>query len=182
MSLDTSILLALNSLVGRSPALDAFLLFCADYLAYVALVLLAVIVWKRAGSLRDKIELLTLSVGAGIISRYGVAELIRHFYHRPRPFLALPGDVHSLFTDPSWSFPSGHASFFFALSTVVFLYDRRLGYVFFALSAVITIGRVAAGVHYPSDILAGAVLGSLVGYLLYRFARPALSKIVNSTY
>lgn len=173
VTLDTEILLALNSLAGRSAALDFLIRFCGDYLAYVlgaAFIVLVFTVYSE----RTKWKLLLMGLGAGIIARYGVDEIVRYFWHRPRPYAALP--VHNLFTDTSWSFPSGHASFFFALSTVLYLHNRRWGVWFYALSAVVVLGRVVAGVHYPSDIVGGAVVGVLTGYATVLAARFFVKK------
>lgn len=96
-------------------------------------------------------------------------ELIRAVYGRVRPFEAL--GLKTLFTETSASFPSGHATFFFALATAVYLYNRRWGWWFFAAALLISLARVAAGVHYPSDIFGGALVGIVVATLVYRLTR-----------
>ena len=57
------------------------------------------------------------------------------------------------------SFPSGHATVAFACATVLALAVPRLRVPFFVLAALIAFSRVYVGVHYPFDVLAGAVLG-----------------------
>lgn len=137
--------------------------FCAVYLIWIELALL-VFVW------RDAIKALV----AGAISRLGFVTLIRFFYHRPRPYIAL--HLTPLFADTSWSFPSGHASFMFAIATIVFIKNRRLGAVMYVLSILTGWGRVMAHVHWTSDIVGGAVLGILVGlgvdYLAQKIWNP----------
>ncbi|MSU56498.1 MAG: phosphatase PAP2 family protein [Candidatus Taylorbacteria bacterium] len=92
---------------------------------------------------------------------------MRLFVHRPRPFVADP-NIHALISETSYSFPSGHAAFFFALSTTVYLYNKRWGVWFFVASAVIGLARVMAGVHYLTDIAGGAVLGVAVGWGVHK--------------
>lgn len=166
MALDTQLFYLLNSLAGQSRILDGVIVFFASYLAYILIVVFLVFVSLSAVSRREKWEILFVTGTSSIIARFGVTELIRLFYHRPRPFVALP-DVHSLFTDSAWSFPSGHATFFFALSTAVYLYNKKWGTFFFGATILITVSRVIAGVHYLSDIVAGAVIGASVAYVTY---------------
>jgi len=64
------------------------------------------------------------------------------------------------------SFPSGHAIFFFALSTVIYSFNKKLGIFFLAFSTLMSIARIFVGVHWPSDILAGAILGTIIGVII----------------
>ncbi len=70
-----------------------------------------------------------------------------------------------------YSFPSDTATLYFALVTIVFLQNRKMGLLSF-LWAVLTVGvcRVAVGVHYPSDILAGMILGTTLVLILSNIA------------
>lgn len=173
MTLDTQLFYLLNTLAGQSPFLDGVIVFFASYLAYLMPVIFLGLVFFSNSSRREKWILLVVAGAASVIARFGVAELIRFFYHRPRPFIALP-DVHPLFTDSAWSFPSGHATFFFAFSTAVYLYNKRWGVGFFVATVLITVSRVIAGVHYPSDIVGGALIGVAVAYATIYLARRVM--------
>lgn len=170
MTLDTQLFFFLNSLAGQSPFLDSSIIFCASYLAYLVVAALLVLVLFSKYSKLEKWTILVVAGTASIIARFGIADLIRVFYHRPRPFVALP-EVHQLLINPEWSFPSGHATFFFALSTAVYLYNKKWGIGFFIATLFITIGRVVAGVHYPSDIIGGALIGIIVACATFYLAR-----------
>jgi undecaprenyl-diphosphatase len=80
-------------------------------------------------------------------------------------------------TDPS--FPSGHAAGSFAFAAFVFTFHRRAGFVFAGLATAIALSRVALGVHYPSDVIAGAVVGVLLGWTGAR-ALPAVGSLANA--
>lgn len=166
MSLDTQIFYALNSLAGQSHFLDSVIVFFASYLAYILGLSFFALVYFSKYPVREKWEIFWVTSIASIVSRFGVAEVIRLFYHRPRPFAALP-NVHQLLTDSAWSFPSGHSTFFFAMATALYLYNKKWGTWFFVTTILITTARVIAGVHYPSDIIGGAVIGVLVGYATF---------------
>ncbi|MBI4225125.1 MAG: phosphatase PAP2 family protein [Candidatus Sungbacteria bacterium] len=158
MNFDTSLFFALNNLAGRSYGTDLLIVFFAQYFAYIATIIFLITAYRS----RNRFAALWLPLISALIARAGITELIRFFYHRPRPFTAF--QVHQLLSDSAWSFPSGHAAFFFALATGVWLYDKKWGTALFLVAAVITTSRVIAGVHYPSDILAGALLGIATAY------------------
>ncbi|MFZ3044208.1 MAG: phosphatase PAP2 family protein [Minisyncoccia bacterium] len=171
---DTQLFFLLNSLVGKSTFVDGIIIFCASYLAYILVALLLALVFFSSYSRYKKLEILVAVATSSIIARLGVTEIIRAFYHRPRPFSVFP--THQLITDSAWSFPSGHATFFFAMATALYLYNKKWGIGFFLATILITVSRVIAGVHYPSDILGGALIGILVGYLTVFFIRKITTR------
>jgi undecaprenyl-diphosphatase len=122
--------------------------------------------WRRAA--------LAAVLSAGVA--LALAKVISELVDRARPFVVEPHGVH-LFTahaaDPG--FPSDHATGAFAVAMAIYLRNRAWGTVALVAATVLAIGRVAIGVHFPSDVLAGAVLGSAVALLL--FARPVRSRI-----
>jgi len=107
---------------------------------------------------------------AAVLARFGITELIRFFWERPRPFIE--NNVNLLLShSATGSFPSGHAAFFFALSAVVYFYNKKTGFFFFLASFLISISRVFCGVHWPSDIIAGAAIGIFSGWIIRLFSQ-----------
>lgn len=127
--------------------------FLAVYLIWIQIALLAFVY-------KDAIRALI----AGVIARGVFVEIIRYFYHRPRPYIVQ--NIQPLLDETSWSFPSGHAAFMFAVATIVFIKNRTLGVVMYVLAIATGISRVMAHVHWISDIIGGAVLGILVALLI----------------
>jgi len=163
MNLDILLFQQINGLAGKYGFLDKLGVFFAEYLQYI---LAVVLIWL----FRKNIKVIILSVLAAALAKFGIAELIRLFWSRPRPFIN--HDINLLFgkvNEPS--FPSGHASFFFALSTVVYLNNKKAGILFYAASFAISLSRVFAGVHWPSDILGGAIVGIFSGWLVMKLAK-----------
>lgn len=172
MAWDMAVVLFLNGAVGRSVVGDWVTRFFAVHLSFIAVVWFLWFVW-HAGRLTGERWRIFLSAGAAVLLARGIiTPLIRFFIHRPRPFAVLP--VRALFFDPSWSLPSGHAAFFFALAAVAYAYDKKIGAILFLASVLIGVGRVAAGAHYPTDILAGLLIGFASGHAVVRipFLRP----------
>ena len=169
MPLDIQLFYLLNNLAGQSPLFDAVIVFFASYLAYILVALFLVLVFFSQYPKREKLQIFWVTVISTIIARFGVTELIRFFYHRPRPFIDLP--VNQLITSNEWSFPSGHATFFFAMATAIYLYNKKWGIFFFLATILITVSRVIAGIHYPSDIVGGALIGVAVAYTIFYFTR-----------
>ncbi len=89
----------------------------------------------------------------------------------PRPFAVLGENPLVPMGAGDSSFPSGHASFLFAMAFFVFWYYRRLGWVLIILSALVGAARIYAGVHWPLDILGGACVGILAAAITRRLAR-----------
>src|SRR3989338_8623276 len=167
MNIDHSTAIFLNTF-AQTPDVREAVVFFAQYFPYLVAALFLFFTLSRVLPQREKWTLLGEGLGSALLARFGFVPLIRAFVERPRPFVDNSAIV-ALFNEASYSFPSGHAAFFFALSTVVFLYNKRLGVWFYAASAVIGLARVAAGVHYPTDILGGAVLGVFAAYGTHLF-------------
>lgn len=97
-------------------------------------------------------------------------ELLKHLFARPRPFLVID-PVNLLITAPhDYSFPSGHSATAFAAATAMALLDRRLTPAVMLLAAVEAYSRVYVGVHYPFDVIVGAMVGALTGWVVVRLA------------
>lgn len=161
--MDLYLFLKINSLAGRYHWLDLTGILFSWYAGY-ALVGLALIFLVARYSRRN-LAMVWWALVAAVVARFGVVELIRFFYDRPRPFEIL--DIIQLVRyDLGHSFPSGHAAFFFAFSYVIWARNKTLGALFFVISAMIGIARIFAGLHWPADVLAGAAIGVLAGWLM----------------
>jgi undecaprenyl-diphosphatase len=108
-----------------------------------------------------------------------VNQVVSHLWDRPRPFVSHPGSV-TLFVSHAGdaSFPSDHAAASFAIAVSVLLLHRRTGGVLLLLAAAISVIRVFEGLHYPTDVLAGAAIGTVSAVVIYRFAKPLLETVV----
>lgn len=109
---------------------------------------------------------LALSVAAFAIERV-LYFVTKNYFRRNRPPDIIPGFRSVVTASDKFSFPSGHTSAAFLMSTSVALFFPSLVWVLYPWAAVVGWSRVMLGVHFPGDSFAGAVLGSTVAMLLY---------------
>ncbi|MEA2478515.1 MAG: hypothetical protein QOJ07_437 [Thermoleophilaceae bacterium] len=161
--LDTSLLHTLNDLFARHDGLEDPLVAYAGAAEALFLLMLIVAFVAFRGARRAACAA-GLSAGLAL----AVAQIVSRLVDRARPFVAHPHGVH-LFShhaaDPG--FPSDHATAAFAIAAALLLRHRRWGAVVLVFAAVLAVVRVGMGVHYPTDVLGGAVLGTLAALALW---------------
>ncbi len=169
MGFDYQIFQLINNFAGRFIGLDAIAIFFAAFFQYVLVMGLVIFMLARKdAAMRFKnFKITAYFFTTAIISRFFFGEILKKIIARPRPF-----ELHSVTQilpyDAGLSFPSGHMSFFFALSIVVFFYNKKAGIILFAGSFLMGLARIFVGIHYPLDILGGMILGILVGWGSYK--------------
>jgi undecaprenyl-diphosphatase len=162
--MDLNIFNVIHGLAGQSGLLDFLGVILAKYLPYIV-ILIALWLLFREKDFRQKIFNSIFVALTVLISRGIVTESIRFFYDKQRPFQVL--GFEPLISETARSFPSGHAAFLFGLAFAVFYFNRRWGWWFLALALLNGVARIFVGVHWPSDILGGIVVG-LVSFLIVK--------------
>jgi undecaprenyl-diphosphatase len=162
----------------RNFLLDDLGVFCAQYLPYLLVLGFLVLVFYEEGW-RRKWYLFSEAAIAVILARGLLTEIIRFFYNSPRPFDIL--GFMPLIGESGSSFPSGHAAWFFALAMVIFFRNRKWGTWFFVLALVNGIARIYVGVHWPLDVLGGAVIGILSALFIHWLLRDSREKLYVAT-
>lgn len=95
-----------------------------------------------------------------------VSQILKPIIGRPRPFVTYPGKTLLIHTPGGYSCPSGHSASSFAAATVLWIFNGRLGWAALVLALLIAFSRVFLFVHYPSDTLAGSLLGILCAVII----------------
>lgn len=90
--------------------------------------------------------------------------LLKGFFSRNRPPETL-GTIFVAGQPPDHSFPSGHATFAWALAVVLAAKEPRAKYFFYLLATLISLSRIYLGVHYPADVVFGTVVGVTIGLI-----------------
>jgi undecaprenyl-diphosphatase len=169
LTLDQSLFLAING--WNSPVVDPIMYFISGKISWLPVyIFLLYLVFHTYGK---KGWLLLILVAITILfSDLGSVLLFKDTFHRLRPSHepSLEGLVHFVngYKGGQYGFISSHAANFFALVTLLIFYLRRayqwITPVLLIWAVLIVYSRVYLGVHYPGDILCGALYGALVGY------------------
>jgi undecaprenyl-diphosphatase len=133
----------------------------AERLAVTEVVLMLLL--ALSGRRRSALRML-----AAVGTVYLASELLGRAWPRQRPFERLAGVEPLVLHASGRSFPSRHVASGLAMATVGGQEHARLGWLMAVVAWLLGVSRVAAGLHYPSDVAAGAVLGHLVGAALKR--------------
>jgi undecaprenyl-diphosphatase len=158
-NLDLAGEIGVNAAVALHPHLAHAVSLFAEHSEWCFVALLAVTALRGLRS--DAVVAL-----AAVACAEAIARPLALVIGRERPWEAHPHAVR-LLEAPSFdpSFPSDGAVAAFAIAAVLLAADRRLGLAAYALAGALIAGRLAVGVHYPTDTLAGALLGTAVGAL-----------------
>ncbi len=179
-SLDGNMLFWFNSWIFAYPWLDTFVVFFLDW----GLIWLFIFFGLLSGMAflprfrNEKVSLARMAA-LGLISvffaRVGAVSLLRFFIPRSRPFEDIETlsllTTQGVFGTPYQgipSFPSGHATVTFALAASVAFFYPKISVFFFLGAALVSFARVAGGFHWPSDIFAGAAVGILTPWIVYK--------------
>jgi undecaprenyl-diphosphatase len=164
---DYSAFQALNDFASGHDRFEDVLRFFAEDAQFFFMALLAGLFLARgkwtSRNARHGVIAAGLAAALGLAIAHGVTMI----WDRPRPYEAHSG-VH-LFVSPSGdpSFPSDHATAAFAISVSLLLRSRRIGLLALAMAVVLGVARVCVGVHYPGDVLGGALIGTTAAVVLW---------------
>ena len=176
--MDTSIALALNHFAvhfkGALPLLS-------DWMVYiVALSAAAWVALHHFGRIKlmviDAIYTLALPIGLAVV----ISELLSKLFDRARPFEA-DKEIHLLVPhNADGGFPSHHMTVMAAISFAIWYRNRNFGLILLALSVISGIARVGAGIHYPTDIIAGLIIGTGTTFLVHKYTKESRLRNLRS--
>jgi undecaprenyl-diphosphatase len=145
---------------NRIPAIESFFVIWTNGGASFFIVLIIIFLWLK-GEKKPAIYL-----ALGLIAVTILVYTLKIMIHRPRPYEVLSIMPLELVDNNSRSLPSGHTSTAFLSATILSNFYRKYIVVFFVIAASIGVSRVYIGVHYPLDVIVGAITGSLLGILM----------------
>ena len=146
-----------------------FVTFIASLLVWVMISSLAVL-WLVDGKINKE---QALHAFFAALVAWAICEMVKTIYPTVRPFV-VEGIMPATITVPLDSaFPSAHTAISFAIAVTIFLHDKKLGALFLFAAFFVGVGRILANLHYPLDVIGGAVIGattSLVSEKLHLFS------------
>ena len=172
---DEKVFLWINGFAGENSVLDWIVKgLASDYLIPVTLALALVGSWFIE---HDRLTRQEHQIGVFVaLTSTAISSLavytINAAYFRPRPFVDHPEvaqDVIRLFYQPTdSSFPSNPIAAAVGLSAAVWGVNRRLGTALLVCSGLYGFARIYVGVHYPLDVIAGALIGIVIAFLVFK--------------
>lgn len=166
-NLDIDLLKEIN--LNRNTKLDKFFQVITDSAAIVAygvpsVILILYFLYRKVGN-KEK----GITIGASVLLSGIIASILKHSINRPRPF-EIYNFIQNVGEGGSPSIPSGHTADAFAVATAFCLaYPKWYVIIpFFTWACAVGYSRMDLGVHYPSDVLVGALIGSGAAFMCYK--------------
>jgi len=177
VNLDTQLFLFFNKSLANSVFDRVMPIVTNDWIlrvVFLIIVVLLLIFGKKQGRVAALLCVVAVAFSDQISSH-----LIKPLIERVRPCHVIP-DVHLLVAcSQGLSFPSSHAANSFAIAILISLSYRRRVWLFLTIAAIISYSRIAVGVHYPFDVLAGTFVGVLCAtavFAAYRYVASWFDK------
>jgi undecaprenyl-diphosphatase len=185
LDLDTALFSWLNGL--HQPWLDSFMIFATKTNSWIPLYLLIIgLIFYKSGLRKGSIQLLIIILSVGLAD-FITSGLMKPFFERLRPCHDpfFQGNIFVPFKcGGKYGFASSHAGNTFALATILSLFfSKEWGQwikIMLVWAAVVSYSRVYVGVHYPLDILVGALIGIVGAILMFNIFKKLSPKVNQS--
>jgi undecaprenyl-diphosphatase len=180
LGLDLSIYRALNDFCGWSPVLDRLAVHGASVGGALFMGIVGAL-WfspdKDTARRRQTLIIMLVAVALSLVLNRVLSTFVP-FRYRPMYSVGANAPGFEWHADQeNWSsFPSDNATYLFAIAAGFWLISWRVGLLFAAFATYIAISRVFLGIHYPSDILVGAIIGTATGVAVNR---QAVKKLIG---
>jgi len=165
--MDLSIYHSLNDFAYEHAWVGDLAKFFAQYAVFIPVAVVAVIWLAGPGRFGRALRQAAFAAGIATILALLIVKIINELYDRTRPFVH--HSHHLLIAHgKDASFPSDHTSGAFAIAFTLLLFGRRsLGWAALIFGVLIGVARVMVGVHYPTDVLGGVLVGAIAALIVW---------------
>ncbi|MFS0864794.1 undecaprenyl-diphosphatase [Fredinandcohnia sp. 179-A 10B2 NHS] len=163
MELNEEWFFKINNLGKEYPHLDQVAVFTAEYMVFF-LALAALIYWFTR---IKQNRIMVINAAIAFILAEVVGKVAGMFHSNQQPFAELSNVNQLIEKAIDNSFPSDHTILFFSFCFTFFLYHRKSGVIWIGLALLAGISRIWVGVHYPMDILVGALIAIIAALITY---------------
>lgn len=170
--LNVDVFRLINDLGKQYSSLNPFVVFLAEYMLYF-LCLAIVLYWFTR---TEKNRLMVIHGGIAFIGAEIIGKIAGQFYSHHQPFAVLPHVNKLIEHEIDNSFPSDHTILFFSICVSFFLVRKKAGWLWLVPAFGVAISRIWVGVHFPVDVVVGALLGTISALFVY-WTAPKLSFI-----
>ncbi|WML29286.1 undecaprenyl-diphosphatase [Neobacillus sp. OS1-32] len=161
--LNIDVFRSINDVGKTYQALDPVAIFMAEYMVYV--LVLGMLVYWFTRTTKNRMMMIQ-SILAVVLAEI-IGKIAGSFYSHYQPFAEL-SHVNKLVDHAvDNAFPSDHSIIFFAICFSIWLVRKREGWLWLAVACAVGISRIMVGVHYPGDVLTGALIGFISALLMH---------------
>lgn len=160
----------INDIAGRYPLLDKGMIFITDSVPYVVIVFMLFLWFTASKGKRAEKQYTAIYIVFTCLLGLGLNALIHFVNYHPRPFITY--NVHQLVphADDS-SFVSDHSVLVFAVACTLLLRKDSWKYPVLVWALLVGVSRIFVGVHYPADVIGGALLSLGASFVIIKFSK-----------
>ncbi|AMR03669.1 MULTISPECIES: undecaprenyl-diphosphatase [Bacillus] len=154
---------AVNDLGKQYPFLNSTMTFVAEYMVYFLALIIVVYWFTRSNQNR----MMVVQAMIAFVIAEVIGKIAGKFHSNYQPFAELPNVNKLVEHAVDNSFPSDHTILFFSICFSFWLVHKKIGWLWITLAFCVAISRIWVGVHYPFDVITGAILGIVSAIIAY---------------
>lgn len=154
----------INNLGKQYTDLNPFFVFIAEYMIFFLALAVLMFLFSR----NNKNRIMVFCAFIALVISEILAKIAGQFHSNYQPFAELPNVNKLVEKAVNNSFPSDHTIIFFSFCITFWLFKRGWGFLWGILAVLVGISRIWVGVHYPADVLVGAIISTVSAMIVYK--------------